>query len=287
MRVRSKTHWTGESTAAANGRSDDRPVVDHVHVDDGRGAQAPQPATVAARQRAGGIRRRGLLVRHGQRPPRPRPGRRPPGPAGRKRELARPRWPPGGPPGRRLEARVEASLDSGDLGAQGDPGAQLGQQGRARVAVQFAQREGGDADVGRVVLAEQAGLDHGGGQRQRGVVAGDVQGGDGEQVPQGAAGPVALPGAASQSPKRCLSAAGSAGSTQRIARAGRETTARSAKERNGYLARAGSICRGPGSAVRRSLARRGRCRPGARTVTSKRSCSGAWAVMPSWPSRPR
>ena len=59
---------------------------------------------------------------------------------------------------------------------------------------------------------------------------------------------------ASQSPKRCVSAAGSAGSTKRIASAGRATEARSARDRNGYRPRAGSICSGPGSAVLRSLA---------------------------------
>ena len=84
-------------------------------------------------------------------------------------------------------------FDSGNLGAQDDLGAELGQQGRTRVAVQLAQRERGDPDVGRVVLAEQAGLDHHGGQRQRGVVARDVQRRDGEQVPQRPAGPLVLP----------------------------------------------------------------------------------------------
>ena len=58
--------------------------------------------------------------------------------------------------------------------------------------MQLAQGQGGDADVGGVFLAEQAGLDHGGGQGQGRVVAGDVQGRDGEQVPQGPAGAVAL-----------------------------------------------------------------------------------------------
>ena len=87
-------------------------------------------------------------------------------------------------------ADAEAGLgrvDGGDLGAQVDLGAQPGQQGRAGVTVQLAQGKGGDADVGRVVLAEQAGLDHGGGQREGGVVARDVQRRDGEQVPQGSA----------------------------------------------------------------------------------------------------
>ena len=78
------------------------------------------------------------------------------------------------------------------LAARQDLGAELGQQGGAGVAVQFAQGEGGDADVGGVVLAQQAGLDHGGGQREGRVVARDVQGRDGEQVPQGPAGALAL-----------------------------------------------------------------------------------------------
>ena len=65
------------------------------------------------------------------------------------------------------------------------------------------------------------------------------------------------PRAASQSPKRCSSTRGSPGSTRRMARAGRATLARSAKERKGYRPRAGSICRGPGSAVRRSRPRPG------------------------------
>jgi hypothetical protein len=64
--------------------------------------------------------------------------------------------------------------------------------GGAGVAVEFAQGEGGDADVGGVVLTEQAGLDHEGGQRQGRVVAGDVQGRDAEQVPQGTAGALGL-----------------------------------------------------------------------------------------------
>ena len=64
------------------------------------------------------------------------------------------------------------------------------------------------------------------------------------------------PRLASQSPKRCVSAAGSAGSTKRMASAGRATEARSVQDRNGYRPRAGSICSGPGSAVRRSLALR-------------------------------
>src|SRR5208282_4802914 len=83
-------------------------------------------------------------------------------------------------------------LDRGNLGAQRDPGAQPGQQGSGRVAVQLAQRPGGYADVGGVVPAEQAGLHHGGGQRQRSVVTGDVQGRNREQVPQGTTGPLAL-----------------------------------------------------------------------------------------------
>ena len=43
-----------------------------------------------------------------------------------------------------------------------------------------------------LLLAEQAGLHHGGGERQGGVVAGDVQRGDGEQVPERPAGPLGL-----------------------------------------------------------------------------------------------
>ncbi len=62
------------------------------------------------------------------------------------------------------------------------------------------------------------------------------------------------PRAASQSPNRCVSTAGSAGSTRRIESAGRATDIRSDTERNGYRPSAGSICSGPGSAVRRSLA---------------------------------
>ncbi len=73
-----------------------------------------------------------------------------------------------------------------------DLGAELGQEGGGRVAVQLAQGTRGDADVGRVAAAEQAGLHHGSGQRQGSVVASYVQGGDGEQVPQGPAGAVAL-----------------------------------------------------------------------------------------------
>ena len=92
------------------------------------------------------------------------------------------------------------------------------------------------------------------------------------------------PRLASQSPKRCVSAAGSAGSTKRIASAGRATEARSVRDRNGYRPRAGSICSGPGSAVLRSLAF---LPPGARTVTSNRSCSVVCPVMPSRSSRPR
>ena len=41
-------------------------------------------------------------------------------------------------------------------------------------------------------LPSRPGLTDGGGQGQGGVVAADVQGGDGEQVPQGPAGAVAL-----------------------------------------------------------------------------------------------
>ena len=151
----------------------DRPVVDHVHVDDGRRAQAGPARDGLLGQRARRDQRRGLLVRDGQ-------DHR----VGGDRLALRQRD---------AVAAAGAGSMAGNLGAQHDPAAELGQQGRARVAVQFAQRQRGDADVGRVVLAEQAGLDHHGGQRQRGVVAGDVQRRDGEQVPQRPAGPLALP----------------------------------------------------------------------------------------------
>ena len=66
MRVRSKTHWTGESTAAAKGRSIDRTVVDDVHIDDGRGAEAGPARDGRLGKGAGRHEAGGHLVRDGQ-----------------------------------------------------------------------------------------------------------------------------------------------------------------------------------------------------------------------------
>ena len=50
-------------------------------------------------------------------------------------------------------------VDRRDLGADQDRALQPGQQRGAGVAAEPAQGQGGDADVGGVVLAEQAGAD--------------------------------------------------------------------------------------------------------------------------------
>ena len=239
--------------------------------------EAPRPAqarTVAARQRARRDQGRGLLVRDGQ-------------DHGVRGQV-------GVPAARRTRNRAVPSvtgyLDGSDLGAQGDLGAELGQHGRGRVAVQFAQREGGDADVRRVVLAEQAGLHHGGGQRQRGVVARDVQGRDREQVPQGAAGPLALPprGQPVTEPLRVSRRVGRVDEAHRERGAGNPDSFGPRKKRvpaQGRQHMQGAGQRGP--AEPGLLAGLPGREPGARTVTSKRSCSGACSVMPSLASRPR
>lgn len=54
--------------------------------------------------------------------------------------------------------------------------------------MQVAERDGGHADVGGVLAAEERGLAHEGGGAERGVVEPDVEGGGDEQLPERLAG---------------------------------------------------------------------------------------------------
>ena len=96
-------------------------------------------------------------------------------------------------PGQPDEIAGAGHLHRGGLDPQPHLGAETAQHCQARGAVQLAERRERDADVRGVLPAEQRGLHHGRGERQRRVVAVDVQGGDGEQVPQDAPGPLVLP----------------------------------------------------------------------------------------------
>jgi hypothetical protein len=66
-------------------------------------------------------------------------------------------------------------LHGGDLRAQPHLGAEAAEQRQACRAVQLAERHGRNTDVRGIFLPEQCGLNHGGGERQRRVVAGDVE----------------------------------------------------------------------------------------------------------------
>ena len=203
MRVLSKTHWTGESTAADERQVHHLAVVDHVHVDDRRRAE-PGPARRAAD--AGRARQpRRLRGRNGEHD----------AIDGQRLAVA----------GRIafgqavVVADQPASLDSPLVRSSVKPppaaglmaftlaliltcAPRLASSSAVALSVQVAERHGRDADVGGVLGAEQRRLDHGRRQRQVGVVPGDVQRGDDEQVPQPAAGQLALAVAASQSPSR-------------------------------------------------------------------------------------
>ena len=126
--MRSKTHCTGLSTAAANGCVEHGPVVEDVQVHDRRDAErADVLRHRAVRQKLGR-----LVVRDGEH--------------GRLRvELVE-----------RVDARLQLHVDAG-----------CRERALRRVAVQLLQRHGRVADVGRAGLLEQPDLEHHRRERER------------------------------------------------------------------------------------------------------------------------
>ena len=198
------------------------PVVDDVHVDDRRRAQlAPRSGPGPGRGRAG----------------RQQPGGRPPAapPAPRRRAVdaavrAASAAPAVGQLGPGTGHRAVACT-RGHLRAQ--PHARRRARSSSRAAAWPCRSPSGTAGMPMSAASRRpssAVLHHGGGQRQVGVVAGDVQRGHGEQVPEHPAGPLALPVRGQPVAQPLAVQAGSAGSRNRMARAARLTRSRSASE---------------------------------------------------------
>ncbi len=159
-------------------RGEERPahqlaVVDHVHVEDRRGAEVGQPVLPRDRVR----RQQGGRAVLG---------------AGQDDGVGGEQFPAVEADGVLRRGRLELRHP----GAQQHLHAQALQLGDRPVVVDRAERGGGDADVGGARVGEQTGLEHLRRERHRDLVGPGVQGGDADQVPQGRLGGGVLPVAA-------------------------------------------------------------------------------------------